>query len=196
MCNFNVISGFIIGGQVAYVALLISLGIAVVNAKSLFLAAANFFLMLALILACVGIAALFRSAVSELNKCLGGRCDATITPLANTLNGLVAMMGAMAVQLGAITIAAAVPFFGGAAVAAVITWSMSLTAGITAILSYMLSSATAFNNCQAATGAPSNKGAADAIKWLGIGTAVLIFIEIGLGFEYQFIPRGIESFPL
>lgn len=182
MCDFNRISGLIIGAQAAY---LVSLGIvaaAVLLGSNPFTSAANIPAMAIASGSAATAAALLAAAIVELDRCATGPCGASVATLRRNLIALAASIGTFAVALAALAIIAGVPFAGSAAAAALLITAVSLTSLFSAVVAgYLGNAVQAFNACLASTGS-GNNGATTAIVVLGILiiAATLVFNAVGV----------------
>lgn len=190
MCDFNRISGLIIGAQVSY---LLSLGIvaaAVGLGSNPFTSAANIPAMVIASAAALTAAGLIAGAIAELDKCAGGPCAPALGTLRTNLIALAASIGGYGVSLAGLAIVAGVPFVGSAAAAGLLIWAVSLTTLFSAVaMGYLGNAIQAFNTCLRQTAPGSNNdGATTAIVGLGIVIIIVTLVVNATGVATGAIP--------
>jgi hypothetical protein len=188
MCDFNRISGFIIGAQASY---LVSIGIvaaAVVLGSNPFTSAANIPAMAIAAAAAAVAAGLLAAAIVELDRCAAGPCGGSVATLRTNLIALVASISTYSVALAALAIIAGVPFAGSVAAAAVLVGVVSLTSLFTAVAVGYLGNATqAFNTCLSAIGG-GNNGATTVIIVFGVLIIAATLVANAVGTATGAIP--------
>lgn len=188
MCDFNRISGLIIGAQAAY---LVSLGIvaaAILLGSNPFTSAANIPAMVIAAASAATAAGLIAGAIVELDRCASGPCGASVAPLRTNLIALAASIGTYAVSLAALAIIAGVPFAGSAAAAALAIWAVSLTTLFSAVaVGYLGNAVQRFNACLNSAGM-GNNGATTAIIGLGILIILVTLVANAAGTATGAIP--------
>jgi len=188
MCDFNRISGLIIGAQAAY---LVSLGIvaaAVLLGSNPFTSAANIPAMAIASASAATAAGLIAAAIAELDRCASGPCGASVAPLRANLIALASSIGAYAVSLAALAVIAGIPFAGSAAAAALGIWAVSLTSLFSAVaVGYLGNAVQGFNACLNAAGL-GNDGATTAIIVLGIFIILVTLVVNAVGTATGAIP--------
>lgn len=188
MCDFNRISGLIIGAQAAY---LVSLGIvaaAVLLGSNPFTSGANIPAMVISSAAAAAAAGLIAAAIAELDRCASGPCGAAVGPLRTNLIALATAIGTYAVSLAALAVIAGIPFAGSAAAAALGIWAVSLTSLFSAVaVGYLGNAVQGFNACLNAAGL-GNNGATTAIIVLGIFIILVTLVVNAVGTATGAIP--------
>lgn len=193
MCNFDRISGFLIGAQVAYIATLAMLAVATINAASVFAVAANVPLMVAAILLTATATGLLVAARAELDNCLGGSCNNELQSLRADITRLLIAISAFALLLIGIAVVAAIPFVGSIATISLLANAITLTAGFSALVSYSISKTiTSFNACQSRNNASSNNSATGIVFALAYFTIGLVLIWAVAGYVSGVIPTHLE----
>lgn len=152
MCDLNKVSGFLIAAKIAFIAILIALGIAIANSASVFVAAANIPLMVGVIVGAAVSVAMYAAAIAELDKCTGV-CERETTKLREYLVNLATMMGIFAGLLIGLAVVAALPIAGAAAIGVFIAGFAVGMPGLIALAEIATaSSIISYNNCRASAG--------------------------------------------
>ncbi|MEC4890433.1 MAG: hypothetical protein RI101_10270 [Nitrospira sp.] len=157
MCDFNRISGLIIGAQAAFLASLVIVIAAIALGSNPFTSAANIPAMIV----CGALAAtatgLLAGALASLDECANGPCGASVANLRTNLIILIASMATYAVAQAALAVIAGIPFAGSAAALALSLWAVSLSTLFAAMASGSLTNTIqAFNACMAQQGKGNN----------------------------------------
>jgi hypothetical protein len=159
MCVFDRIAGFLIGAQVAYIAMLAFLVAAAVASGSVFGAGASVGLMIGAILSLAVCTGLFIAALADLNNCQGP-CSSTLNDVRSQLTAMIVVLAIVLVMLIALAIVAPVPVAGAVAITPAVFWLTTGAAVLITIdgcLSVALAMAfSKFNDCQASNSQPSN----------------------------------------
>lgn len=182
MCDFNRVSGFLLAAQAFYLATLVILIAAAINAGSPFTAVANVAAMIAAIATAALSTAAFSMAIAELDKCMGGPCDGTLGSLRRDMLILAATLATLTVLLIVNTVIAAIPFAGSVALGIVLFWATSAVFLFSTLIERSLfNTIAAFNSCQASSAASSNAVTTTIIQ---VTSVVLILgaLTAGLGF--------------
>lgn len=152
MCDLNKVSGFLIAAKIAFIVVLVALGVAMANSASVFVAAANIPLMIAVIAGAAVSVAMYAAAIAELDKC-AGVCASQTTKLREALVSLAVMMGIFAGLLIGLAVVAAIPIAGAAAIGAFLAGFALGIPGLIALAEIATASAIiSYNNCRASAG--------------------------------------------
>jgi hypothetical protein len=181
MCDLNRVSGFLIAAKVAYLAALVMLGIAIVNSASFFAAAANVPLMVAVIVSAAVATAMYSAALVELDRCAMVPCAGELQSLRRNLLALLATMAVFTASLIGLTVVAAIPFAGAAAIGTFIAVFIAFTVLVSSGMEWTFAQAAqAFNDCQARAGAAGLSGAVIVLAYIVVVAALLFSVGGGL----------------
>jgi hypothetical protein len=169
MCDFNRLAGFLIAAQVIFLAMMITLGIVIVNSGSFFLATLNIPFLIGLIVANAAATALAAAALNEANNCKNSACGTAATALASWLTAFVASLATLTGLLIVLAVVGAVPFAGAVAAAGVLGYLIALNLGLAPMIGGGVAVAAAsFNTCQTQNNGSSNNAAAVVIAVLAV----------------------------
>jgi hypothetical protein len=189
MCDFNRLAGFLISAQALYLGVLVTLGIAIFNSGSFWLAALNIPLMVGIIVASGAATAAASLALNEANKCRATACGAAAVALANWITAFVVNLGILTAALIGAAVAAPIPFAGALVLGTISVWALTIGVGLSAAISGGIAAATsAFNSCQAANNSSSNNTAAAVVGVLGILTALVAIVSVIAGAASGYLP--------
>lgn len=189
MCDLNWVTGFLLTAQIAFIALMVLLGIALANNVSLFAVAANVGVMIAAIALAVVATGAFGGAVAELDKC-AGVCDAELMGLRDGLMWAVGMMAALTVLLIGLAILAVIPWVGAPAVGGVIAFCVGALSGVIGLHEILIANAVnSYNACRAAANSPTISVAVVAFAYIA-AAAGIAFSAGGFGSGRIPIPKG------
>lgn len=195
MCDFNRISGLIIGAQSAY---LVSLGIVaavIIFGSNPFTSAANIPAMVIAATAAATAAGLIAGAIVELDHCASGPCAPSVGKLRRSLVALAATFAAYSASLAGLALVAGVPFLGSAVAAALLAWAIMVTTAFAAIATVdFVGAVQDFNTClRQSDPGRNNDGTTTAIAWLGILVIAVTIVLNGAGIVTGAIPVHFES---
>jgi|ERR1043166_1385136 hypothetical protein len=181
MCDLNRVSGFLIAAKAAYIAVLVLLGIAILNSASFFAAAANVALMVTAIALAAVATSMYIAALVELDRCATSPCGAELEPVRRNLIALLATMAVFTAGLVTLALVAAIPFAGAAAVGAFISVFIAFTVLVSGGIEVMFAQAVqAYNTCRARAGLGGILGAVIALAYIVTVFAVLFSVGLGL----------------
>lgn len=177
MCDLNKVSNLLIAAKIAFIAIIVALGIAIINSSSLFAAAANIPLMVGVIAGAAVATGLYWAAVAELDLC-AGTCDTEIKSLRDALMSMLVTMGIFTGVLIGLAVVAALPIAGAAAIGAVLAVFVGALSGVIGLMEIMTANAiTSYNTCRAAAGNTTISPAVVAVAY--IAAAVGIAFSLG-----------------
>ena len=180
MCDLGRISGLLIAAKIAYIGVLITLGVAILNSASFFAAAANAGLMLAVIAVMAVVNVWILNARNELERCVGTTCSQELENMLGPLLWLQISLLAFTAGLIALAIVAAIPFGGAIAVGVFLTLFSSLTVIISAGMEGTFArDAQAFNTCRAMAGETTLHGAVIILAYIVVVVAVAFVLSVG-----------------
>jgi hypothetical protein len=178
VCDFNRISGLILGAQVGFIGALGICAAAVILGSNPFTSAANIpAMIIAASLAGAATIAL-GAALASLNDCAAGPCGAEVTVLRTNLIALIASFGTFTVMLAALAVIAGFPWVGSAAAAALCIWALSLSAMFGVVADgYLGNAIQSFNACMQR----SNQGNNTTTAVIVASTVVVVLLGVVFG---------------
>ena len=180
MCDLNRVFGFLVAAKAPYIASLVLLGIGIANSASFFAAAGNVPLMIAVIASAAVSTGMYAAALASLDECAGRECAAEFDALRVQLVRLLALMGVYTAGLLGVTVLAAIPWVGAAAIGTLITLSLSLTILVTGGIEAIFPDAIQrYNGCRVGSGAGNSVLLSFVIVFAGL--AVVASAVVGGG---------------
>lgn len=185
MCDFNLISGLIIGAQTAFLASLVIVGAVILLGSNPFTSAANIPAMVTAgilsVLAAGGIA----GAIAALDACTNGPCGAALVDLKANLIALSIAMGVYGGILIALAIVAGVPVLSSVTAATVLAYGATLVPLFAAYESGNLGNTIqTFNDCLQRASQTGNNTTTTVVVVLSIiVTIVAVFVSAGSGYS-------------
>jgi hypothetical protein len=172
MCDLNRVSGFLLAAKIAFIAIMVALGIALANNVSLFAAAANIGLMIGVIAGAAVATGAYAMAVAELDKC-AGTCDTEIRDLRDKLMWAVGMMAALTALLIGLTVCAALPYAGAIIIGGVIAFAVGALSGVLGLHEILVGNAiSSYNACRAAVGNTTISNAVVVFSYLAAAAGI------------------------
>lgn len=187
-------SGLLIAAQVAYLATLVLLGIALINSASVFTLAANIPLMVLVLVSAALAVTLLALALSEIDKCKGGSCDTELDKFRSTIDALMKSLIVFTACLLAFVIFAAIPVLASAGLLILLLNGASITSAISLVVEASLSQTiAAYNACQVKNQASSNSNNTTAVVVLAYFIILVGLVVLGLGYGLGKIPHSWSS---
>ena len=187
MCDMSRVSGWLIGGKVAALAMLATLGIGIANSLSLYSFAANVGLMALAIVTAGVAAACFGAAMAELDSCTD--CADQLRDLRRELAILIGIMAAFSVGLIGIAIVAAVWIAGAVAIGLVLaTFLGVLLAALAAVELAFSFTVSAFNDCRRRAMLAELFGFVTTLALVVVFVVFLVMIQVGISVLPLLIP--------
>lgn len=191
MCDLNKVSGFIVAAQVAFLVVIGLLIAGTINAATLFAAAANIALMVAVIIAAGLGVAFLAAAIAELGRCDFGVCNPALASLKTMLALLVTAFSIILALLIGITVVAAIPFAGSVFLGGVLAALIMVMIDLAALVQFlMIDTIDRLNACQQAQNAANMPRT--AIFVLMIVTVVVVVVASVAGVWGGAIPVKFE----
>jgi hypothetical protein len=148
MCDMTAVSILLGSAKATFLATLVLLGIAILNATNLFTAAGNVALMVTVISLTAVSTGCYIAALVLVDQC-ADVCSAEFAELRLMLISLLSLMAVFTALLITISLVAAFPWIGSAAVGLGLAWGIGLTTAISGAAEWRFAAAVnAFNACR------------------------------------------------